>query len=144
MPANSAKTGECGLVRTVFITAYPKLVAGQFDGNNSLRAFCLFCKSLGYRVVHVGCDALFFIPSENSVFEGNRASRLKCALGSLVESISLGNFLRTKHGNLGRQSIVTLNSGILELKLSNRAGTFKRLLEGILLFLRRQELYLRG
>mgnify|MGYP000903384839 CR=1 FL=1 len=55
----------------------------------------------------------------------------------------------TKHGNLGRQSKVTLNCGIqlLELKLSKRAGTigcFKRLLEGILLFLRRQELYLRG
>jgi len=159
-------TGDCMLVRTV--TAYPKLVErlgrlcsmlrlsslsppenSVFEGNNSLRAFCIFCKSLGYRVVHAGCEALFFIPSENSAVEGNRASRLKCALGSLVESISLGNFLHTKHGNLGRQSKVTLNCGIqlLELKLSNRAGTFgcfKRLLEGIVLFLRRQELYLRG
>lgn len=72
-------TGECGLVRTV-ITAYPKLVErlgrlcsmlrlsslsppenSVFDGNNSLRAFCIFCKSLGYRVVHAGCDALFFV-----------------------------------------------------------------------------------
>ena len=90
------------------------------EGNNSLRAFCFFCKSLGYRVVHAGCEALFFIQSENSVFEGNRASRLKCALGSLVESISLGNF--TKHGNLGRQSITVefwgLNCPIVPARLT--------------------------
>ena len=269
----------CSTLR--FSSLSPLAYAGQFfDGNSSLRAFCLFYKSLGYRVVHVGCEALFFafailqqsfrglcalalefgakpavsmsesvddctgeyfsvrvngdvlnaeidaencvdvnrfgffnvaggkqvehtipedkirltlpslkklfrsfaarvrylypacespdgdelllsIPSEDSVVEGNRASRLKCALGSLVEPISLGNFLRTKHGNLGRQSKATLNSGIgqlLELKLSKRTGfprlfgdvvtstigCLKRLLEGIVLFLRRQELYLRG